>query len=291
MLYVFRRASSTGARELATALNGKRFRGRVRPITEVVRRGDTVVCWGESLPDIAGVKILNGGAIQNKYKDAIKLKEVGIPTIEVAAHKPTATPSFDEPAIKVAWEEAVESAEDFIEIPYSRTSPVFQQGVRDFLATVTQLSSRMATPLADSSVWLPRVYNHVGGTDLLTAPATPEYWVKKETITDEVRIHSFNGKSIRAGSKKPRAGVTPHAWVRSYDGGWSISYDGFESTEAQRKLAHKAVKALGLNFGGVDLGKKADGTWIVLEVNRAPGLENNTVSTYATVIRQWAEAA
>lgn len=285
MLYVYRRASSTGARELAEALGGKRFRGRVRPITEVVRRGDVVICWGEQLAAIDGVKILNGVAIQNKYKDALKLKEAGVATIEVSQTRPAAQPRYDETAIKTAWEEAVESAEDFIEIPYSRTSPVFMQGVRDFLAIVTSLQNQLATPLPDASVWLPRVYNHVGGADLLTPPAAAEYFVKKEDIKAEVRIHSFAGKSIKAGSKQPRTGVSQHPWVRSYDGGWRIVYDNFESTEAQRKLAHKAVKTLGLDFGAVDLGQKADGTWIVLEVNRAPGLADGTVTTYTAAIK------
>lgn len=290
MIYIYRRASSTGARELAEALQGKRFRGRVRPINEVVKAGDAVVCWGEHLPAINGVKILNGGAIKNKYQDALTLKAANVPTIVVSQTRPVAQPVFDENAIKAAWEEAVESAEDFIEIPYKRDNPVFVQGVRDFLATITTLQGKLTTPAADPATWLPRIYNHVGGTDLLQAPPAADYWVKKENIVEEVRVHSFNGKSIRAGVKRPRAGVQQHAWVRSYDGGWSIAYDGFESTRDQRELAHSAVKALGLQFGAVDLGKKADGTWIVLEVNRAPGLEGGSVTTYANAIKTWAAA-
>jgi hypothetical protein len=290
-VYVYRKASSTGARELSVALGGKRFRGRIRPITEVVRAGDVVICWGEALPEIPGVKILNGGPIQNKFKDAIKLKAAGIPTIEAAQSKPAPAPAYDETAIRGAWEDAVESAEDFVEIPFNRSNPVFIQGIRDFHATITRLQQQLATPLPDSSIWLPRVYNHVGGADLLQPPATAEYWVKKEAIQAEVRIHSFNGKSIKAGSKQPREGVQQHPWVRSYDGGWRIVYDNFESTEAQRKLAHKAVKTLGLNFGAVDLGQKADGTWIVLEVNRAPGLADGSVATYAAAIQAWMQAA
>jgi len=141
-----------------------------------------------------------------------------------------------------------------------------------------------ATPTA---VWLPRSNHHVGGNDLLDPPDSPNYFSKRETLVREYRIHSFLGRSIRAGIKVPREGVRQHEWIRSFDGGWKISYDNFESTEAQRKLAAKAVKTLGLDFGAVDIGEKADGTLMVLEINRAPGLEGGTVAAYANAIQRW----
>lgn len=294
MIYVYRKESSTGARELADALGGKRFRGRIRPITEQAKRGDAVVCWGEVLPAIAGVKILNGAPIQNKYQDAVALKAAGVPTVEVVAgrNKPAAPALVDEQAIRTAWEESVEAAEEFIEIPFAKQNPVFIQGVKDFVATITKLQTQLVAPPVQRAAqdWLPREFSHVGGADLLQPPAQADYWSKKENIVEEVRIHSFNGKSIRAGIKKPRAGAQPHAWIRSYDGGWSIAYDGFESTKVQRELAHAAVKALKLDFGAVDLGKRADGKWIVLEVNRAPGLEGGTTTAYANAIKAWMQA-
>ncbi len=287
MVYVYRRALSTGAKELADALGGRRFRGRVRPITQQVKAGDVVVCWGEMLAPIPGVRILNGGAIKNKYEDAIAFKIAGVPTIEVSRARvaPIAPVVAD---AKVEWEEAIEAAEEFIEVPYSRDNPAFIQGISELAAVVVKLKDKLAAKVAAVVVtWLGRMNDHVGGLDLLNPPAAPDFWVKKETITEEIRIHSFNEKSIKAGKKVPRAGMQQHAWVRSYDGGWRINYDGFESRKAQRELAHKAVKALGLQFGAVDLGKKADGTWIVLEVNRACGMEDGTVESYKTAIQSW----
>lgn len=286
--YVYRRASSTGARELADAIAGRRFRGRLRPIAQQAQRGDVVVCWGEALSDIPGVRILNGAPIRNKYQDALDLKAAGIATIEAHRQKPAAQAGVDDAVIKPFWEEAVEAAEDFIEIPFVR-NPLFIQSIKDFHVLITKLEQQLSAPAAAAvqTVWLPRSFTHVGGTDLLQPPAQPDFYVKKETIVEEVRIHSFNGKSIRAGIKKPRAGVQPHAWIRSYDGGWTISYDGFESKKVHRELAHAAVKALNLQFGAVDLGKKVDGTWIVLEVNRACGLEGGTTESYARAIQQW----
>jgi glutathione synthase/RimK-type ligase-like ATP-grasp enzyme len=61
-----------------------------------------------------------------------------------------------------------------------------------------------------------------------------------------------------------------------------ISYEGV--SPAHRNLAKKAVESLGLTFGAVDIGRKADNSLIVLEVNRAPGLEGNTINAYANAI-------
>lgn len=291
MIYVYRRASSTGARELAEALGGKRFRGRVRPIEQQAKRGDFIVSWGETLAAIDGVKILNGGTIRNKYQDALKLKEAGVATIEVALRKPQPAPPV-QADVKPVWEDAIEMAEDFIEVPYNKENPAFMRGVDEFADLLVKLKDQLKNPPRVQAVvqldWLPRLNNHVGGEDLLNPPAAPDYWVKKENIVEEVRVHSFLEKSIRAGKKVHRAGVAqPNAWIRSYDGGWSIQYDNFESTKGQRELAHAAVKALGLQFGAVDLAKRADGKWIVLEVNRAPGLEGGSVATYAAAIKKW----
>jgi hypothetical protein len=37
----------------------------------------------------------------------------------------------------------------------------------------------------------------------------------------------------------------------------------------------------------VDIGVRADGSLLVLEVNRAPGLEGGTITRYADAIRKW----
>lgn len=136
--------------------------------------------------------------------------------------------------------------------------------------------------------WLPRTSYHTGGTDLLNPPREPDFWVKRLDISREFRVHSFTGRSIRAGVKVPRTGFeNPHEWVRSLDGGWRLSYDGTSVKQKHRDVAHKAIKALGLDFGAVDVGECKDGTVVVLEVNRAPGLEGKTIPIYAEAIQKW----
>jgi hypothetical protein len=275
MIYVYRSKVSDSAKLLADGLEGDRVKifsdGRfqcreggtiIRP-----RRHDVIVCWGEELPAIEGPRILNGAPILNKLEAALKLKADGVETVEVAAIRPAV----------------------------NQVADLFEPGVAERVnrtqaqALSERIRQYLATPIPAAETWLPRTFNHLGGHDLLNAPARPDYFSKKENIIEEFRIHIFNGKSIRAGVKKHRDGVEGHSWIRSYDSGWNICYNDFHSKKAMRALAVKAVEVLGLQFGAVDLGKTADGRLLVLEVNRAPGLEGGTVTSYVNAVQQWVE--
>jgi hypothetical protein len=131
-----------------------------------------------------------------------------------------------------------------------------------------------------------RRHGHVGGNDLLTVQPRYDYWTQKLNLVQEVRVHVFNGVSIRAGVKVPRIGMTPHPWVRSYDGGWMIQYGHPNVRQVHRDVAKNAIKALDLDFGAVDIGVTDAGRIAVLEVNLAPGIEGGTVEAYARHIRE-----
>ena len=168
---------------------------------------------------------------------------------------------------------------------------------RPLLAKLTEVKAlnKAGVPTVETSAtprqgWLGRSSRHVGGSDLLRPPRQPDYWVKKEDIVQEYRVHSFKGHSIRAGVKRVRDGFfeqTAHRWIRSWEAGWRISYDGESVRQRHRDLAHAAVAALKLDFGAVDIGERADGSLLVLEVNRAPGLEGGTIGAYAKAITAW----
>lgn len=310
MVYIYRRASSTSARALAQAVEGRRWKRRIVP---TLHAGDVVVCWGEAAPTVpTGVLVVNGTALTNKFTDAQRLRTAGVPTIEVSQTRPVAVPATPviDPAI-AAWTTAIDLAEDFVEIEtFARTAPM-TTGIQQLINALMSLNgilgrpapSAVATPVS-TDVWIPRMNNHVGGDDLLVPPATPDFYSKRILLNEEYRIHSFDGRSIRAGRKVLRDGYMSPAdrarqsangtgiqaasdWIRSFDGGWRINYDGFESTRALRELAASAITALGLQFGAVDIGRKADGTFVVLEVNRAPGLEGGSVESYATAVSRW----
>lgn len=294
MIYIYRREASNGARELCGALRARRHRDRMKPMAQRVRVGDVIVCWGEALPAIAGVKILNGITITNKYTDALVLREAGVPTIEAAQRRPLAPApaAVVDPALEL-FNHVKESAEDFTALEFSRSMPMIT-GVSQLRQTLMRFDEALQRPLPapvqiPAADWLPRTNNHVGGNDLLHPERnTPDFWVKKEGIVKEYRIHSFKGKSLRAGIKAVRDGFpSPHAWIRSHDAGWRIKYDGVSSKKKHRELAHKAVEALGLDFGAVDIAERADGSLFVLECNRAPGIESGTITVYADAITRW----
>ena len=275
MIYVYRSKPSDSAKLLAEGLEGDRlrvfdngvFRRGVDRLGVRPRRHDVIVCWGEELPAIEGPRILNGAPILNKMDAALKLKAEGVETVEVATIQPA----------------PVRVRDDFY-VPEQMNMD--REQVRGL---VTRLQAHLATPIPVAQEWLPRTFNHIGGHDLMNPPAHPDYFSKKENLIEEYRVHIFNGKSIRAGVKKHRDGVEGHEWIRSYDGGWKVNYNDFHSKESMRVLAVKAVEALGLQFGAVDLGKTVDGRVLVLEVNRAPGLENGSVTAYVNAIQQWVE--
>lgn len=290
-IFVYRTAASSSARELATALNGRRVR-ETNNLRRLLRTGDFVVCWGERLAPIHGVHILNGGPLANKMEDAIKLRQERVPTVEVSRNPGfTTRPPAEHDQVRPLWTEAMEAAEAFTEVQYDRTSQILRDGVGQLHGLLGRLHTALLRPLppeVQPVEWLGRTTHHTGGLDLLNPTPEPEYYVKKENLVHEYRVHSFQGRSIRAGVKTHRDGFqNPHAWIRSWDAGWRISYDGATVRQTHRDLAHRACRALGLDFGGVDIGQKADGTLLVLEVNRACGLEGGTIEAYADAIRGW----
>jgi hypothetical protein len=292
---IYRPQSSESARALTNALGGRRV---VRPETLArLAPGNKIIFWGaHGAHRMAPDQVLNYQPLTNKVKDAEILTTAGVPTITFSRTLPP--PSVVDLA-QIA-EPAIILAEDFINVTPSRQEP-YRTALTAFREALERLQAGLDT---SPDEWLPRAANHVGGTDLLAAaplPFSPDYWAKKESITREFRIHSFKGRSIRAGMKIPRDGyqvcedgllpdignVQAHAWVRSHGGGWRISYDGDSIRQKHRDLAHAAVAALGLDFGAVDIAERADDSVFVLEVNRAPGIEAGTIDAYARAIREW----
>lgn len=285
MIFIYRSKPSDGARDLAEqlCLDGVRarrtkggFPGRVAT--------DKVIAWGDSF---AGA--LNGVAMASKFTDAVKLKEAGVATVEVSRSRPVATP-------KPPWESGSLRVSGGAFTPPQVSA--LAQTLQEFLAQEnTRRVAWEQLPATTNDTWVGRLNSHIGGNDLLAPPnglngrRVAEFYVKKLDIKEEYRIHCFLGKSIRAGIKVPREdGVTVHPWVRSFNGGWRIKYDEFKSKESMRVLAAKAVEALGLDFGAVDLARLRDNSLLVLEVNRAPGLEGGTLEAYARAIKSWINA-
>lgn len=110
----------------------------------------------------------------------------------------------------------------------------------------------------------------------------------------EWRVHVFEGVITYVQKKIRRNGYRDNPDyredVRNHHTGWVYSNAFNDSPNDQVLIqAHKAVQALGLNFGAVDLISKGEEAW-VLEVNTAPGLTGTTLETYQHNFLQYVES-
>lgn len=130
------------------------------------------------------------------------------------------------------------------------------------------------------------------GIELITpdvqthVPPAPLY-TKYAKKRDEYRIHVWGDDLLDIQQKRKRRETDVDSRIRSYDNGWVFCREGVVCPEAVSKAAVAAVKALGLDFGAVDVGwndhyRRA----IVFEVNTAPGLEGATLEKYANKIKE-----
>lgn len=96
----------------------------------------------------------------------------------------------------------------------------------------------------------------------------------------EYRVAVCNGKAFRVHRRYPEDGIEHDPYVRSHKKGWRFSLCRLDWVKKNMLAeAVKAVQALGLNFGAVDL-LMYDGLPYVLEVNTAPGHEGETTKLY-----------
>lgn len=115
--------------------------------------------------------------------------------------------------------------------------------------------------------------------DLVDAPLYVLYRKKKL----EYRVHVAFGQVIDVQQKRKRsdyAGDIDYA-VRNHHTGWVYCREGVVDAPARDSLAVRAVSALGLDFGAVDIiYNEYLNCYYLLEVNTAPGLEGTTVEKY-----------
>lgn len=123
--------------------------------------------------------------------------------------------------------------------------------------------------------------------DLVPAPLYVKY-VRKEK---EYRLHVFNGEVIDAVEKRRRSGFQEsgvyNKYVRSYEQGWIMAREGVVIDQATKAEAIKAVRALGLDFGAVDIVINRDNQPVILEVNTAPGIQGTTLENYKKAVQRW----
>ena len=119
---------------------------------------------------------------------------------------------------------------------------------------------------------------------LVNAPLYVKYFNKSY----EYRVHVFNGKVIDAVRKRKKNNAENYnRYIRCHNNGWVFCREGLVISDNIKELAVNAVKALGLDFGAVDIVAKTNGEAKVLEVNTAPALEGKTLESYKKAILDW----
>ena len=124
--------------------------------------------------------------------------------------------------------------------------------------------------------------------ELVDAPLYTKYTKKR----NEYRVHVFMGEVIIVQEKKRDAEVVDRtdeqALIRSHQNGWVFCREGVEASDRLKQIAIDAVKALGLDFGAVDViyNQHLD-TYYVLEVNTAVGLSGQTLTDYTNAFANY----
>jgi glutathione synthase/RimK-type ligase-like ATP-grasp enzyme len=130
---------------------------------------------------------------------------------------------------------------------------------------------------------------------LIAAPLYTKY-IKK---IHEYRVHVFQDTIVDIQQKRRRVTDEPqvtNSRVRNLAGGWVYTRGNLdlvtEGTEHRTRIetqAKRAISALGLDFGAVDIIYNARlDTFYVLEVNTATGIEGTTAQNYARAFSDYA---
>lgn len=149
---------------------------------------------------------------------------------------------------------------------------------------------------ADPRGWWGRRLIHTQGRDIRDPVRQPrgfresEFWVRFILSETEYRYHIFQGRSIARAQKVPGPTLDPtlppvsRTDIRNRRTGWRLLHK-CPSVQGLREVAKAAVAACGYHFGAVDILVTTDGP-VVLEVNRAPGLDECTGMAYIRALER-----
>ncbi len=125
--------------------------------------------------------------------------------------------------------------------------------------------------------------------ELVTAPLYTRYVPKSH----EFRVHVFNGQVLDVQEKRKQKEFEGKfdKYIRNHPRGWVFCRVGLECPDSVKDAAVRAVTALGLHFGAVDIGYDAKFGAKIYEVNTAPGLEGQTIPAYGKAVKAYLKQA
>lgn len=143
--------------------------------------------------------------------------------------------------------------------------------------------------------FLGRRRHHARGTDIVLCLQRSDhlrrgrdYYVKYVPVKREFRLHVAGGDVFRVQGKfaddLSLAGVSP--WIRNYASGYRFRSPRRRLHSRRLEQAVTAVRALGLDFGAVDMILGDDGESYILEVNTAPACSPLTAAGYVTAFQK-----
>jgi hypothetical protein len=216
--------------------------------TPVTRRNSEVILnWGHSSPKFS----IPANVKVINHPDAVKLSSDKLSSLQALAAAGVNTPKFT-----TSYDEALGWIRD---------------GRTVMCRTLLRSHSGKGIVMAQSE------------EQLVSAPLYTRYFRKD----NEFRVHVFMGKVIDYTEKKAKLDRGPNynKFIRSNANGWVYCRENILLLDEVKDQAMKAVAALGLDFGAVDVmwnGSKA----VVLEVNTAPGLCDTTAQKYVQALKE-----
>lgn len=239
-IYPYKKGSKS-AKELSLALGSKLIK---REGSKFKPNGKTIVNWGCS---VLPANITNSNAIILNHPDKVALASNKLKCFNILAMTDVGIPEF---GTTLAWSED--------KIRHER---------KVFCRTKLSGNSGDGIVVAEN------------GAQLVPAPLYTLWYL----IKNEYRVHVFQGKVIDVQRKARKLDVPDEDvnWkVRNLAGGFIFSREGCEPENGVEDAAVKAVEALGLDFGAVDVMYTKSDKVMVLEVNTACGLMGSTIDSY-----------
>ena len=124
---------------------------------------------------------------------------------------------------------------------------------------------------------------------LMVTPAFPNVPLQ---YTTELRVHAGPNTILSVAQKMRRKGhpkKDEDHLIRTHSKGWVFVKNGMTVSDSDKDAAYvvakAAIKAIGLDFGGVDV-VVYNGGAKVLEVNTAPGIEGSVVAAYHNYFKE-----
>jgi len=274
---------SASAKRLAEGLETKRVRpdGRYR-----YRRGDVIINWGNShapeweTPESASNTLNEPEAVlmaANKIETFNRLSAYDVPTLDFTTSQGEAQEWLS--GGDTVYVRGVVNGHSGEGIQVLKT-PESDTELEQIAQRLTNLNSRfsfIANMILDER-------------QDLAVPYAPLY-TKGKNNNGEYRVHVAFGEVIDYRKKSRRDGDPAQegqSEIRTLGNGWVFRQSNLTRLERVEELAKRAIEALGLDFGAVDILKDENGDVFVVEVNTACAMDDETLDNYLTAFKKYA---